>query len=85
MHTERIMIMKRLFDAADRYIQTSDWKLIAVLKFCLLSLGVMAGMAVKKKHKKPVLLSALCVFIVTYIPLMARLFRIFFAEPEQEE
>ena len=27
--------MKKLFDAANRYIETSDWKVFAVLKFCL--------------------------------------------------
>ena len=32
--------MKKLFEAADRYIQSSDWKVIAVLKFCLVSLGM---------------------------------------------
>ena len=31
--------MKKLFDAANRYIETSDWKTIAVLKFCLIALG----------------------------------------------
>ena len=38
--------MKKLFDAATRYLQTSDWLTIAVLKFCLISLGMMLGMAV---------------------------------------
>ncbi len=42
--------MKKLFAAADRYIQHSDWKTIAALKFCLLALGVLAGMAVPAKH-----------------------------------
>ena len=31
--------MKKVFTAADRYIETSNWKTIAVLKFCLLALG----------------------------------------------
>ena len=35
--------MKKLFDATNRYIETSDWKIIAVLKFCLISLGMMIG------------------------------------------
>ena len=69
--------MKKLFDAADRYIQTSDWKTIAVLKLCLISLGLMAGTAVKKKYIKPVRLYALGVFLVTYIPLMAKLYKVF--------
>jgi hypothetical protein len=43
--------MKKLLDAANHYIKTSDWKIIAVLKFCLISLGVMIGMQVKPKQK----------------------------------
>ena len=69
--------MKKLFDAADRYLAASDWKIIAVLKFCLLSLGLMAGMQIKPEHKKPVLLGAAAIFLVTYIPLMARFYRVF--------
>jgi len=69
--------MKKLFDAANHYIETSDWKIIAVLKFCLISLGVMIGMQVKPKQKKPVFLAALSVFGLTYVPLMIKFFRVF--------
>lgn len=62
--------MKTLFAAADRYIQHSDWKTIAALKFCLLALGVLAGMAVPAKHKKAVAAVALPVFAATYFPLL---------------
>ena len=57
--------MKRLFDAANRYIETSDWKTIAVLKFCLIALGLMVGMQIKPEHKKPVLLGAAGTFVMT--------------------
>ena len=33
----------KLLHAANRYVQTSTWKTIAALKFCLLSLGVIIG------------------------------------------
>ena len=69
--------MKKLFDAANRYIETSDWKTIAVLKFCLLSLGMMAGMQIRSEHKKPVFIGALGVFAASYVPLMARFYRVF--------
>ena len=69
--------MKKLFEAADRYVETSDWKMIAVLKFCLISLGIMIGMGIKEKHRKQVLFAAVLVFFATYIPLMAKFFRIF--------
>ncbi len=69
--------MKKLFDAANRYIETSDWKIIAVLKFCLISLGMMVGIQIKPEHRKPVFVSALGVFIATYVPLMAKFYRVF--------
>ena len=69
--------MQALLDAANRYIETSDWKIIAVLKFCLISLGMMIGMYIAPKYRKPVLLGALAVFIATYIPLMVKFFRVF--------
>ena len=52
----------KLFEAADRYIRTSDWKIIAVLKFCLISLGMMIGMQIRPEHKKDVFLGAAGVF-----------------------
>ena len=69
--------MEKLFDAADRDIKTSDWKIIAVLKFCLISLGMMIGMQIEPAYKKPVFLGALGVFGVTYVPLMVKFYRVF--------
>ena len=69
--------MKKLFDAANRYIESCDWKIIAVLKFCLISLGMMIGMQIKPAQKKPVFLGALGVFGVIYVPLMFKFYRVF--------
>ena len=69
--------MKKLFDAANRYIGTSDWKIFAVLKFCLIALGMMIGMAIDKKYRKPVFFGALGVFAATYVPLMVKFYKVF--------
>ena len=69
--------MNRLFEAANRYIETSDWKIIADLKFCLISLGMMVGMLIKPAHKKPVFFVALGVFGSTYVSLMVKFYRVF--------
>ena len=69
--------MKKLFETADRYIETSDWKIIAVLKFCLIALGMMIGMLIGPAKKKPVFLGALAVFFAAYIPLMVKFFRVY--------
>ena len=73
--------MKKLFDAANRYIETSDWKIIAVLKFCLISLGMMVGMQIRPEQKKSVFFCARGVFAAAYVQLMAKFCRVF-AEKE---
>lgn len=68
--------MKRLFDYADRYLQKSDWKDLAVIKFCLFSMGLLVGTYIPQKKKDCARIIALIVFVVTYVPLMAKLFKI---------
>ena len=68
--------MKRLFDYADRYLQKSDWKDLAVIKFCLFSMGVLAGTYIPQKKKACVRIIAMVVFVVTYVPLMVKLSKI---------
>lgn len=68
--------MKRIFSSADEFIRKSDWKDLAVLKFCLLSLGLLAGTRIAERRKKGVGIAALVVFVLTYIPLMVKYLRI---------
>ena len=44
--------MKRLLGCADRYIQSRDWTMLAFLKFCLCSIGILLGLSVPGKHKR---------------------------------
>ena len=64
--------MKRLMDAADRYLRDCTWKDIAVLKFCLIALGVMLGIAVPARKKTASAWLASLVFVGTYVPLMSK-------------
>ena len=64
--------MKRLFDAADRSLKASSWKDIAVLKFCLMALGVLMGLAIPARKKKPAAWAAALVCLATYVPLMGK-------------
>lgn len=66
--------MKRLFYYAEKYIAKSDWKDWAMLKFCLFAMGILAGMQIPEKNKKQAGWVAAAVFVVTYIPLMAKFF-----------
>ncbi|NBI11485.1 permease of phosphate ABC transporter [Colidextribacter sp. OB.20] len=64
--------MKFLFNSADAYLQQSDWRDFALIKFCLFSMGVIAGILLPPKAKKPAIITAAVVFVATYIPLMVK-------------
>ena len=79
--------MKRLFDCADSYIQSRDWKMLSGMKFCLCAVGIRLGLTVPGKHKKTAAAAAGGVFLATYIPLMADFltFALDFFRPEEGE
>ena len=64
--------MKFLFRSADVYLRQCDWWDLALVKFCLFSIGVIAGVSLPHKAKKPAIVTAAAVFIATYIPLMVK-------------
>lgn len=66
----------KLFDKANQYCRESTWKTLSALKFCLFSIGIIVGVLLPDGCKMPVLVIFGAVFVVTYIPLMAKLFRI---------
>ena len=68
--------MKKLFCYADRYIRKSDWKDLAMIKFCLFSMGILAGTRIPGKNRKQAGWIAAAVFAATYIPLMAKFFSV---------
>lgn len=68
--------MKKLFGYAEKYIDRSDWKDLAMLKFCLFAMGVLAGMRIPGKNRKQAGRIAAAVFAATYIPLMAKFFAV---------
>ena len=74
--------MKCLFSYANEYVKESDWKDLALVKFCLCATGVMIGLCIPKEKKKVPLLIAGAVFTVTYIPLMTKLLRIILRKDE---
>lgn len=64
--------MKKLFDYANQYVRESDWKIVALLKFCLCAMGILIGLSVPEGRKKEVRYGAALVFVCTYIPLMIK-------------
>lgn len=75
--------MKRLFASADEFLRRSDWKDLAVIKFCLFSMGLLVGMQVAQRRKKGVRIAASAVFLLTYIPLMAKYLGILTGKSEE--
>ena len=67
----------KLFDAANQYCKESDWKTFAMIKFCLCSMGVIIGVLLPQSVKTAALTIAAVVFVVTYVPLMIKLFKVF--------
>ena len=70
--------MNKLLELGDRYAENSSWKDFALVKFCLFSMGLIAGIFVPEKHKKAAIGGAAVVFAATYIPLMTKVFRLAF-------
>ncbi|MGN1006214.1 MAG: permease of phosphate ABC transporter [Aristaeellaceae bacterium] len=66
----------KLFKLANRYIQESDWRALAALKLCLLSIGLIVGVLLPASCRTAVLIVSGVVFVATYIPLMAKFFRL---------
>ena len=66
-------MIKKLLDLGNRYAEQSSWVDFALTKFCLFSMGLIAGTAVKEKYRKPVICASIAVFAASYIPLMRKL------------
>lgn len=77
--------MKFLFGSADAYLRQSDWRDLALIKFCLFSMGLIAGILLPRKAKKPAIITAAAVFAATYIPLMVKYGKIVMGMLESRE
>lgn len=74
-----------LFASAERYLRASDWKDIAFIKLCLFALGLLAGMQVSGPDQKTVRKGAIALFVITYIPLMAKYIGVQLADSESNK
>ncbi len=64
--------MKSLFDYGNEYLKQSDWKDLAMIKFCLCSMGIVIGCSLPEKYRKPAIAASAGVFALTYVPLMKK-------------
>jgi hypothetical protein len=77
-------MIEKLTSTGKTYLNEMDLEDMAALKLCLTSLGVLIGLGIPLKGKKPVALLAGFLFTGTYIPLMCRLWEVFNRKPQQE-
>ena len=68
--------MKKLLAFGNRYAKQSTWKDFALVKLCLFSMGLVVGTLVSEQYKRAVIIVAICVFAVTYIPLIVKMIRV---------
>lgn len=66
----------KLFEVANKYCKESDWKILAMVKFCLFSMGIMVGVLLPDRFRNVVLIIFGVVFITTYIPLMSKFLKL---------
>ena len=64
--------IEQVMDTANTYIKDSDWTDLALIKFCMLAIGVIIGATVCGKKKVPVIVISSIVFVVTLIPILIR-------------
>lgn len=64
----------KLFEVANQYCKESTWKTLALIKFCLFSMGIIVGVFLPDSLKTMILVVFGIVFLITYIPLMRKFY-----------
>lgn len=72
--------MRKIFGYADEYVKRCGWKDMALLKICLCAVGIMIGLLIPKDKMKVSFVTASVIFVVSYIPLMAKFVSIVWKE-----
>ncbi len=76
-------IVKQITDTADAYMKDSDWTDLVLLKFCMVSFGVIVGVLMARKKRTPMLIISSIIFIATFIPIMIRFLPTFFEDAKK--
>ncbi|MEG0780731.1 MAG: permease of phosphate ABC transporter [Oscillospiraceae bacterium] len=64
--------MKKLYALIDRCMDHCSWKDLGLIKVCMLALGILLGIALPKKAKRPMFWVAVVAFLATYVPLLVK-------------
>lgn len=66
----------KLFEVANKYCKESNWITLALVKLCLFSIGIIVGILLPESLKIPVIIIFSIIFLITYIPLMTKFFKL---------
>ena len=66
----------KLFEAANQYCKKATWKTLFLIKMCLFSIGIIVGLLLPDRFRMLFLLIFGILFLLTYIPLMIRFYKI---------
>lgn len=69
--------MKSMVECADQYIRQCRVKDFTLLKICLCAIGIIIGLMIPEKKRKWPLAAAACIFVFSYILLMAEFVKIY--------
>ncbi len=65
--------MKKLIRAAREYMRVMTLADMALVKLCVLAAGMILGMTVPQRHRGKAVVGAVCLYAVTFAPVMAKL------------
>lgn len=68
--------MLKLFEIGNAYVKQSDWKDLALVKACLFSMGILTALHLPLRTLPKARKWARRIFIITYVPLMKKFFRV---------
>lgn len=68
--------MLKLFEIGNAYIRQSDWKDLALVKLCLFSMGILVALRLPLRALPKARKWARRTFLASYVPLMAKFFRV---------
>lgn len=74
--TKGVVNMQKLLNYGNKFLKESTWEDLVLIKLCLWAMGIIWGMTIPRKARKPVAFITVIVFVATYIPLMLKFFRV---------
>lgn len=66
--------MKCILQYTNRYLKRTDWKDLALIKICMCAFGIVAGLLLPQKARKPAVLIAVLAFLISLMGIAGKFF-----------